>query len=104
MSNTLDFIQTYVGINTENPNLRKTDFKVKSCSEASLKTRYSLIVVTFMFIYFFKKKNQIALNINTHTQKSIENKEKKNLENVTKIKNIPIKGGGSSQYQNVNKR
>ena len=31
----------------------------------------------------------------THTQKSIENKKLKVLENVKKIKNIPIKGGGS---------
>ena len=34
MSNTLDFIQIYVVTNTEYHNLCKTEFKVKSCSEA----------------------------------------------------------------------
>ena len=46
-----------------------------------------------MLFYFFQElKNQIALKIYTHTQKSIENKKISFLENVKK--NIPIKGGG----------
>ena len=53
------------------------------------------MVVTFNFIYFAKKKNQITLKIYTHTQKSIENKKITIWENVKKIKNIRIKGGGS---------
>ena len=32
--NTSDFIQTYVAAKTQNHNLRKTEFKVKFCSEA----------------------------------------------------------------------
>ena len=52
-------------------------------------------MVTLNFIYFPKKKSQIALKIYTHTQESIENKKITFLENFKKIKNIPIKGGKS---------
>ena len=38
VSNILDFIQTYVVTNTENHNLTKTEFKVKSCSKALIFT------------------------------------------------------------------
>ena len=38
VSNTLDFIQTYVATNTESHNLQKTEFKLKSCSEALILT------------------------------------------------------------------
>ena len=34
MSNNLDCIETYVATNTENHNLRETEFEEKSCSEA----------------------------------------------------------------------
>ena len=44
---------------------------------------------------FSGKKYQIALKVYTHTQKSIENKKIKFLENILKIKNIPIEGSGS---------
>ena len=49
-----------------------------------------------MIFFYFVSYNvyQIALKIYTHTQKSIENKKIKFIENVKKIKNIPIKGGG----------
>ena len=48
----------------------------------------------FYLYLFFQEKNQIALKIYTHTQKSVENRKIKFLKNVKKIKNIPIKGGG----------
>ena len=38
------------------------------------------------------KKNQIALRIYTRTQKNMESKKIKFVENVEKNKNIPIKG------------
>ena len=82
VSNTLDFIQTYVTTNTE---------KLIFAKNALLVNR----IVTFNFIYFSKEKNHIAQKICTHTQKIIENKKITFLENVKKIKNISIKGGGS---------
>ena len=51
MSNTFDFIQTYVAINTENHNLRKTEFKVKSCSEALILT---IVLLNHICIVFLK--------------------------------------------------
>ena len=53
------------------------------------------MVVIFNFIYFSKKENEIALKIYIYIQKSIKDKKIKILENVKKIKNVPIKGGRS---------
>ena len=47
---------------------------------------YSQIVVTFNFIYFSNRKNQIALKIYIHTQKSMENKKKHYWEMLKKSK------------------
>ena len=56
-----------------------------------LKTHYLLIVITFYFIYFCKKKKSDSPeNLHTYSEKYIENKEITFLENVKKIKNIPI--------------
>ena len=41
LARVLSMPKTYVATNMKNHNLRKTEFQVKSCSEASLKTRYS---------------------------------------------------------------
>ena len=43
MSNTLEFIQTYFATNTKKSNLRKTEFEVKSCSEA--------LILTIIYVY-----------------------------------------------------
>ena len=48
MSNILDFIQTYVATNAENHNLRKTEFKVKSCSDALILT---IVLLNHICIY-----------------------------------------------------
>ena len=82
MSNTLDFVQTYVTNEHENDNLRKTDFKVKSCSEALIfiivllnqiciyvKTIYIYIYIYIYcvfigkpMIYYFPYNSEISVN------------------------------------------
>ena len=55
MSNTLDFIQTYAAKNTENHNLRKTEFKVKSFREALIHLEAgSQHCVTKSYMYIHK--------------------------------------------------
>ena len=55
MSDTLEFIQTYVAKNTENHNLRKTEFKVKSFSEALIRLKAgSQHCVTKSYMYIHK--------------------------------------------------
>ena len=47
------------------------------------------------FIYFSKKKKSYCPeNVHTYSTKYTENKKITFLENVKKIKNIPIRGGG----------
>ena len=58
VSNALDFIQTYVATSTENHNLQKTEFKVKSCSEALILTiKYKgdiyCVFIGIPVIYYF---------------------------------------------------
>ena len=56
VSNTLDFIQRYVEINTENDNLRKTEFKINSCSEALMHLeagRQYCITKSYIYIYIY---------------------------------------------------
>ena len=52
MSDILDFIQTYVATNTENHNFHKTEFKVKSCSEALI-LNYISIYIKAIYIYIY---------------------------------------------------
>ena len=53
MSNTLDFIQTYVATNMENHNLRKTEFKVKPCGEALILTIETPLLHTWLLLQQF---------------------------------------------------
>ena len=50
VSHTLYFIQTYVATNTENHDLPKTEFKVKSCSEALI-LNHIYIYIKPIYIY-----------------------------------------------------
>ena len=47
-SNTLDFIQIYIATNTENHNLRKTEFKVKLYLEAGSQ---DCVTKSYMYIH-----------------------------------------------------
>ena len=51
--NTLDFIQTYVARNTENRNFRKTELKVKSCSETLRLTFKTPLLYTWFLLQQF---------------------------------------------------
>ena len=62
VSNTLDFIQIYVVINTENHNLRKMEFKVKSCSEASILNYIYIHKGNIPVIYYFPYNSEILVN------------------------------------------
>ena len=67
MSNTLDFIQTYVATNTENHNLRNTEFKLKSCSETlilTIKNKGNIycVFIGIPVIYYFLYNSEILVN------------------------------------------
>ena len=70
VSNTLDFIQTYVATNAENHYLRKTEFKVKSCSEAVIlliKNKGNICICIEFFIgipviYYFPYNSERLVN------------------------------------------